>query len=76
MNNFLNSELRLVKAREQGERVVPDQPLLFQYWKDQVDIFSEPTIFLSEKYVGVGGTPSKHTWEAAGYGNPPNFHRT
>jgi hypothetical protein len=46
---------------------VPNQPLLFQYWKDQVDPFSEPTIFLAEKYVGVGGTPSKHTWEAAGY---------
>lgn len=67
MNNFLTSELRLVKAREAGARVVPNQPLLFQYWKDQVDPFSEPTIFLAEKYVGVGGTPSKHTWEAAGY---------
>lgn len=67
MNNFLNSELRLVKALEGGEKVVPDQPLLFQYWKDQVDPFIEPTIFLAEKYVGDNGTPSKHTWEGAGY---------
>ena len=67
MNNFLNSELRLVKAREAGERVVPSQPLFFQYWKNQVDLFTEPTIFLAEKYVGVGGTPSAHTWEGAGY---------
>jgi site-specific recombinase XerD len=67
MNNFLTAELRLVKACEPGERVVPNQPLLFQYWKDQVDPFAEPTIFLAEKFVNVGGTPSKHTWEAAGY---------
>lgn len=65
MNNFLNSELRLVKAREGGERVVPNQPLFFLYWKDQVDTFSEPTIFLSEKVVGR--SPSEHTWEGAGY---------
>lgn len=67
MNNFLNSELRLVKARERGELVVPFQLLMFKYWKDQVDPFIEPTIFLAEKFVNVGGTPSKHTWEAAGY---------
>lgn len=67
MNNFLNSELRLVKAPQRGEMVIHHQPLIFQYWRDEVDTFSEPTIFLAEKYVGVGGTPSKHTWEAAGY---------
>lgn len=47
--------------------MVPDQPLIFQYWRDQVAVFSEPTIFLCEKFVKVGGTPSKHTWEAVGY---------
>lgn len=67
MNNFLNSELRLVKALEAGEKVVPNQPLLFQYWKDQVDPFIEPTIFLYEKFVRRGGTRSSHTWEGAGY---------
>ncbi|MBT3068848.1 site-specific integrase [Rhodoferax sp. U11-2br] len=67
MNNFLTAELRLVKARDRAELVVPDQPLIFQYFKDQVDLFTEPTIFLYEKFVSVGGTPSKHTWEGAGY---------
>lgn len=67
MNNFLTSELRLVKARDPIGEVVPHHPLIFQYWRDQIDLFAEPTIFLHEKYVSVGGTPSKHTWEAAGY---------
>lgn len=67
MNNFLTAELRLVKARERAELVVPDQPLFFQYFKDEVDLFTEPTIFLYEKFVSVGGTPSTHTWEGAGY---------
>lgn len=67
MNNFLTADLRLVKARDRAELVVQHQPLMFQYFKDQVDLFSEPTIFLSQKFVSVSGTPSKHTWEAAGY---------
>lgn len=67
MNNFLSSDLRLVKARELIGLVAPEQPLFFQYFKDQVDLFEEPTIFLDQKFVNVGGTPSKHTWEAAGY---------
>ncbi len=67
MNNFLTTELRLVKACEGEESVVPDQPLIFQFWKDEADLFQEPTIFLSEKVVKVGSTPSKHTWEGAGY---------
>ena len=67
MNNFLMSELRLVKARDPIGEVVPHQPLIFQYWRDEVDLFSEPTIFLFEKFVRVGGTPSKHTWEAVAY---------
>ena len=46
---------------------MPQQPLIFQYFKDQVDLFSEPTIFLHQKFVSVGGTPSPHTWAAAGY---------
>ena len=67
MNNFLTAELRLVKACEGEEPVVPDQPLIFQFWRDEADLFQEPTIFLSEKVVKVGATPSKHTWEGAGY---------
>ena len=67
MNNFLSSDLRLVKARERLGEVVSDQPVLFQYWKDQVALFEEPTIFLGEKLVAVGRSPSKHTWAAAGY---------
>ncbi|ARV20578.1 Tyrosine recombinase XerC [Curvibacter sp. AEP1-3] len=67
MNNFLSSELRLVKSREPMGLVVQDQPSIFQYWRDDVAPFEEPIIFLAEKYVGLGGTPSKHTWEAAGY---------
>lgn len=67
MNNFLTADLRLVKARDRAELVVPHQPLMFQYFKDQVDLFLEPTIFIDQKFVSVGGTPSKHTWEAAGY---------
>ncbi len=67
MNNFFNSELRLVKSRESMGLVVQHQPLIFQYWQDAVAPFEEPIIFLAEKFVGSGGTPSKHTWEAAGY---------
>jgi integrase len=67
MNNFLSSDLRLVKARERLGQVVADQPVLFLYWRDQVALFEEPSIFLSEKLVAVGGTPSEHTWAAAGY---------
>lgn len=67
MNNFFSSDLRLVKAPEPLGEVVPGQPLLFQYWGDRVDVFVEPTIFLSEKIVAVGRSPSKNTWAAAGY---------
>jgi hypothetical protein len=67
MNNFFNSELRLVKSSESMGVVVQHQPLIFQYWRDDVAPFEEPIIFLAEKFVGLGGTPSKHTWEAAGY---------
>lgn len=67
MNNFLTADLRLVKARERAETVLQHQPVFFQYFKDQVDLFSEPTIFIHERYVSVGGTPSEHTWEAAAY---------
>lgn len=67
MNNFLSCDLRLVKAQEPVGEVVQSQPLLFQYWRDQVSVFVEPTVFLSEKLVAVGSTPSVHTWAAAGY---------
>lgn len=67
MNNFLSSELRLVKAPDSLGEVVSGQPLLFQYWGNQVAVFEEPTIFLSEKVISVGRSPSKNTWEAAGY---------
>lgn len=67
MNTFLTADLRLVKANEKVELVKPGQPLLFRYWKDQVDVFIEPTIFIYEEFVRVGGTPSTHTWEAVGY---------
>ena len=67
MNNFFSADLRLVKARERLGEVVSKQPVLFQYWRDQVAVFEEPTVFLSEKFVAVGGSPSEHTWAAAGY---------
>lgn len=65
MNTFLTAELRLIKVRVQGEVVKPGQPLFFKYWKDLVDVFDEPTVFLHERFVKVG--PSPHTWEAIGY---------
>lgn len=65
MNTFLTAELRLVKAADGGELVKPNQPSLFAYWRDCVDVFSEPTIFLAEKVVRL--SPSTHTWEAGGY---------
>jgi site-specific recombinase XerD len=67
MNSFLTSNLRLVKAHLRIDSVVPYQPLIFQCWKDRIDLFQEPTIFLHEKFVKVGGKRSKHTWEAGGY---------
>ncbi|WP_374605240.1 tyrosine-type recombinase/integrase [Niveibacterium sp.] len=67
MNTFLSSDLRLVKAREGIESVTPNQPLFLQYWKDQVELFEEPTIFLHEKLVKAGLSASKHTWEAGAY---------
>jgi integrase len=67
MNSFLSCDLRLVKARDVLGEVVRDQPLLFQYWRAQVAVFDEPTIFLREKFVAVGRAPSEHTWAAAGY---------
>ncbi|OZB78222.1 MAG: hypothetical protein B7X29_05760 [Halothiobacillus sp. 13-55-115] len=67
MNNFLNADLRLVKGPEKVELVEADQPLFFLYWKNDVEVFEEPTIFIFEKFVRSSGTPSKHTWEAAGY---------
>lgn len=67
MNDFLSSDLRLVKVRDRLGEVVSHQPVLFQYWRDQATVFEEPTIFLGEKVVAVGAAPSKHTWEAAGY---------
>ena len=65
VNTFLSAELRLVKTAEQGEFIQPGQPFIFGCWRDRVDLFSEPTIFLSERVVRR--TPSKHTWEALGY---------
>jgi len=65
MNSFLTSDLRLVKARERVGHYTADQPVLFQYWRDHVALFEEPSIFLGEKVVAV--TPSEHTWGAAGY---------
>ncbi len=67
MNTFLNADLRMVKADQRVELLKPGQPLYFQYWNDQVEVFEEPTIFLHETFVKAGGTPSKHTWEAVGY---------
>jgi site-specific recombinase XerD len=67
MNTFCNADLRLVKARSRAELVAPYQPLIFLYWTDQVDLFQEATIFLDEKIVKVGGSPSTHSWEAGGY---------
>lgn len=67
MNNFFSSELRLVKAPDSVGEVVSGQPLLFQYWRNQVAVFEEPTIYLSEKVISAGRSPSKNTWEAAGY---------
>lgn len=67
MNSFLTSELRLVKSALQLELVVQHQPLFFQYFNNHVELFAEPTFFLDEKFVSVGATPSKHTWEAVGY---------
>jgi integrase len=67
MNNFFNSELRLIKSVEPMGLVVQHQPLIYQYWRDGVAPFEEPIIFLAEKFVDSGGTPSKHTWAAAGY---------
>ena len=65
MNTFLTAELRLVKAMQVAELVKPEQPFVFSYWRDRVDVFSEPTIFLGEKVVKR--SPSPHTWEAYGY---------
>ena len=65
MNTFLNAELRLVKADETVESARSGQPLFFSYWKDRVDVFSEPTIFLNEKVVKTSA--STHTWLALGY---------
>ncbi len=67
MNNFLSTDLRLVKAPIHHGKVVAGQPLLFKYWGNKVSVFEEPTIFLSEKVVSVGRSPSINTWEAAGY---------
>lgn len=67
MNNFLNCELRLKKAYGPTGEVALGQPLIFQYWRDQVDVLEEPTIFLDEKVVNVGASSSKNTWEAAAY---------
>jgi integrase len=65
MNTFLTAELRLVKAVAGIELVKKDQPFLYCWWKDRVDMFEEPTIYLAEQCVGC--SPSKHTWEAVGY---------
>jgi site-specific recombinase XerC len=65
MNTFLTAELRLVRAVEGLELVKKDQPFIDCWWKDQVDVFEEPTIYLAEKCVGR--SPSKHSWEAVGY---------
>ncbi len=67
MHTFLTAELRLVKAHTRIDSLVPKQPLVFQNWRDRIDVFQEPTIFLHEKFVKVGGKPSEHTWEAGGY---------
>lgn len=65
MNTFLTAQLCLVKALERAEMVKPGQPFFFSYWRDQVDVFSEPTIFLNEKVVKR--SPSSHTWAGYGY---------
>lgn len=65
MNTFLTADLRLVKAVEGAEQTTPGQPVFYVYWRDQVDVFIEPTIFLSERVVK--NSPSSHTWEASGY---------
>ena len=65
MNTFLTAELRLVKAVEGSELVKKDEPALFCWWKDQVEVFEEPTHYLAERCVNR--SPSKHSWEASGY---------
>lgn len=67
MNSFFSCELRLIKARDRLGEVVPNQPLLFQHWRDRLAVFEEPTVFLREKFVAAGGSPSPNTWSAAGY---------
>jgi integrase len=67
MNNFLTADLRVVTARVRKDPVVPDQPLIFQYFANHVELFQEPTIFIHEKFVRVGGTPSPNTWGAGAY---------
>ena len=64
MNNFLNSELRLTSAERPGEVIANEQPLFFQHWKDDCDLFIEPTVFIHECFVK---TRRPKTWEAAGY---------
>lgn len=65
MNTFLTADLRLVKALEGSEQSKPGQPFLFCYWRNQVEVLMEPTIFLGERVVKL--YPSSHTWEAFGY---------
>jgi site-specific recombinase XerD len=65
VNTFLTANLRLVKASEGAELLKQGQPSFFLYWRDRVDVFREPTIFVAEKIVKTSA--STHTWQALGY---------
>lgn len=67
MNKFLEAEIELFINESDRPLVKSGAPAFFLKSIDRIDLFEEPTSFLSEHYVDRGATPSRHTWAKAAY---------
>jgi site-specific recombinase XerD len=65
MNGFFEAELVLFRNKTDVMGLAKDQPSFFLVTPQRATLFEEPTIFLEEKFVQNGGTPSPNTWAAA-----------
>lgn len=68
MNIFLRAEIVLFINNTDSPELMLGSPALFFEFKDMLDLFEEPTRFLSERYIKSGSTASPHTWAKAAYG--------
>jgi integrase len=62
MNSFLNSRVIVHKNKSDVEGLRPGQPSIYLSSSERVRLFEEPTLFIFEKYIRNGSSPSINTW--------------